>query len=77
LLESFENPGLFHIRSKKAWRSSAESSKVARSCTGCRKPATDVFNTSRMASKPARSSACCSGVMGALLSGVHQLAVRW
>ena len=44
---------------------------------GWRKPATDVFSTSRIASNPARSCACSSGVIGALFSGVHQLALRW
>ena len=44
---------------------------------GWRNPAGDVFSTSRIASKPARSCACSSGVIGALLSGVHQLALRW
>ena len=39
--------------------------------------ATDVFSVSRIASKSARSCACSSAVIGALLSGVHQLAVRW
>ncbi len=34
-------------------------------------------SVSQMASKSARSCACSSGVIGALLSGVHQLAVRW
>ena len=38
---------------------------------------TDVFSISRIASKSARSCACSSAVIGALLSGVHQLAVRW
>ena len=42
-----------------------------------RKPLTDVFSVSRIASKPARSCRCSSGVIGALFSGVHQLAVRW
>ena len=55
----------------------SESSKVARSLAGWRKPVTDVFSISRIASKSARSCACSSGVIGALLSGVHQLAVRW
>ena len=36
-----------------------------------------MFSVSRIASKSARSRACSSGVIGALLSGVHQLAVRW
>ena len=36
-----------------------------------------MFSVSRIASKSARSCACSSGVIGALLSGVHQLAVRW
>ena len=31
----------------------------------------------RIDSKSARSCACSSGVIGRLLSGVHQLAVRW
>ena len=77
MLVSFEKPGLFHIFSKNARRSSSESSKVARSCTGWRNPLGDVFSVSRIASKSARSCACSSGVIGALLSGVHQLAVRW
>ena len=74
---SFENPGLFHIRSKNARRSSFESSNVARSCAGWRNPLCDVFSVSRIASKSALSRACSSGVIGALLSGVHQLGVRW
>ena len=77
MLVSFEKPGLFHIFSKNARRSSSESSNVARSCAGWRNPATDVFSISRIASKSARSCACSSAVIGALLSGVHQLAVRW
>ena len=36
-----------------------------------------MLSVSRIASKSARSCACSSGVIGALLSGVHQLAVRW
>ena len=36
-----------------------------------------MFSTSRIASKPARSWACSAGVIGALFSGVHQLALRW
>ena len=34
-------------------------------------------SVSHIASKSALSCACSSGVIGALLSGVHQLAVRW
>ena len=36
-----------------------------------------MFSVSRIASKSARSWACSSGVIGRLLSGVHQLAERW
>src|SRR5438552_9754335 len=74
---SLENPGLFHIRSKNARRSSFESSNVARSCAGWRNPLGDVFSVSRIASKSALSRACSSGVIGELLRGVHQLGVRW
>jgi hypothetical protein len=77
LLVSFEKPGLCHIFSKNARRSSSESSKAVRSWARWRNPCTDVFSTSHMASKPARSCTCSAGEMGALLSGVHQLAVRW
>ena len=77
MLVSFENPGLSHILSKKASRSSIGSSKVLRSCTGWRNPDGDVSSVSHMASKSALSRACSSGVIGRLLSGVHQLAVRW
>ena len=37
----------------------------------------EVSRTFFISSKPARSSACSSAVMGRLFSGVHQLAVRW
>ena len=77
MLVSFENPGLFHMVSKKARRSPIESSKVWRSCTGWRNPDGDVFRISHMASKSALSRACSSGVIGRLLRGVHQLAERW
>ena len=70
-------PGLFHSFSNIARRSASESSNAARSFTGWAKPLSDVFSVSRSASNPARSSACSSGVIGRLLSGVHQLAVRW
>ena len=36
-----------------------------------------MFSTSRIAANSARSCACSSAVIGRLLSGVHQLAVRW
>ncbi len=36
-----------------------------------------MLRISRSCSNPARSSACCSGVIGALFSGVHQFGVRW
>ena len=49
---------------------------VARSWVGWRKPLADRLSVSRMASKSARSRACSSGEIGALFSGVHQLAVR-
>ncbi len=74
---SFVKPGLFHSFSKNAHRSSFESSKVARSCAAWRNPLGDVFSVSHIASNSALSFACSSGVIGALLSGVHQLAVRW
>ena len=56
------------LRSRRRWRDRARGG-------GTR--ASDVFSVSRIASKSARSCACSSGVIGALLSGVHQLAVRW
>ena len=70
-------PGLAHICSKKANRSSGESSKALRSFTGWWNPWIEVFSTSRSCSKSARSWACSSAVMGRLFSGVHQLAERW
>ncbi len=77
MLVSFENPGLFHIDSKNARRSSAESSKAARSCGGWRKPAGDVSSTWHIASKSFLSWACSAAEIGALFSGVHQFGVRW
>ena len=77
MLVSFEKPGLFHIFSKNARRSSGESSEVERSWMRWRKPLGDVLSVSRIVSKSALSRACSPGVIGALLSGVHQLAVRW
>jgi hypothetical protein len=77
LLVNFMNPGLAHICSKKASRSSGGSSKADRGFIGWWKPWTDVRSTSRSSSKPARSWACSSAVIGRLLSGVHQLALRW
>ena len=74
---SFVKPGLAHIFSKNARRSSSESSNAPRSFSGWWNPWIEVFSTSRSASKSARSCACSSAVIGALLSGVHQLAVRW
>ena len=50
---------------------------MARSCGWWRNPAGEVCRVSRIDSKSARSRRCSSGVIGALLSGVHQLAVRW
>ena len=73
---SFEKPGLLHISSKNAARSSSESSKAARSCGTWRNPLGDVLSVARIDSKSLRSCACSSGVMGALLSGVHQLGER-
>ena len=43
----------------------------------CRNPDADLPTVSRIASKPAFSSACSSGVIGRLLSGVAQFGVRW
>lgn len=40
----------------------------------CRKPLGEVFSVSRMDSKFAFNSACSSGAMGPLLSGVSQSA---
>ena len=77
MLVSFENPGLLHIFSKKARRSSLESSKVARSCARWRNPLGEVFSVLQIVSKSARELRLLVGVIGALLSGVHQLAVRW
>ena len=74
---SFEKPGLLHISSKNAARSSSESSKAARSLATWRNPLGDVPSVSRIASKSFLSCACSSGVIGALLSGVHQLGERW
>ena len=55
-------------RSRRRWRGRAAGG-------GTRRPTCS--STSRIASKSARSCACSSAVIGALLSGVHQLAVRW
>ena len=41
-----------------------------------RNPLGDVLSVARIDSKSFRSCACSSGVMGALLSGVHQLGER-
>jgi hypothetical protein len=76
LLVNFMNPGLDHIRSKNARRSSGVSSKAARVFTGWWNPWIEVPSTSRSCSKFARSSACSSAVMGRLFRGVHQLAER-
>ena len=73
---SFEKPGLLHICSKNAARSSSVSSKAARSCGTWRNPLGDVFSVARIDSKSLRSCTCSSGAMGALLSGVHQLGER-
>ena len=56
---------------------SGESSNAVRGFIGWWKPWIDVLSTSRSSSKSARSCACSSAVIGRLLSGVHQLAVRW
>ena len=78
MLVSFVKPGLFHIFSKNACRSSVGVVERRRGrAAGGGTRSTDVFSVSRIASKSARSCACSSAVIGALLSGVHQLAVRW
>ncbi len=70
-------PGLFHNCSNSSRRSATDASAPSCSFTGCANPLIDVFSVSRSASKPARSSTCSSSVIGRLLSGVHQFAVRW